>query len=83
MIMIICVVIIMGCFVAAGGCLYITDLIEGEPYRTNSLDKIDYAVDKIILVIVILGILTLAIFICEAVPFLNEKVIPWIQNQAY
>ncbi len=83
MIMIICLVIIMGCFIAAGGCFYIADLIEREPYRTDSLDKIDYAADKIILVIVILGILTLAVFICEAVPFLNEKVIPWIQNQAY
>lgn len=83
MIMIICIVIIMGCFIAADGCIYITDLIESETYRTNSLDKIGYAVDKVLLVIIILGILTLAIFICEAVPFLNEKVIPWIQNLAY
>lgn len=83
MIMIICIVIILGCFLAAGGCIYITDLIESESYRTDLLDKIDFAVDKVLLVIVILGILALAVFICEAVPFLNEKVIPWIQNQAY
>lgn len=80
MIMIICIVIIFGCFIAAGGCIYITDLIENETYRTDSLDKIDFAVDKVLLVIVILGILALSAFICEAVPFLNEKVIPWIQN---
>ena len=70
---------------ASSGCIFIEKYAQkmNEYSPAEYSDKwadIEYAVDKISLLLLISGILIVGVMVIVAIPFINNEVIPWIQT---